>query len=652
LQNRLDEQQRLRAVREKDQAITTLMANAQLLQRQGNLAAAQARFEQVLKASPNNVDALVGLGFVRLNQKAFDAAANAFARAQTLDPKRPEIEEGARTARFWGVIQQAAEAFERNRPDEAIAHYKDAATIDPNNPRGWLGLMRIAIEAGDPRGALDTVQSIPQSTRSQLDAHPEYLARLARALYATNQPSDGDRILHAALDAASRSDSDEAFDARLELASFLVTQGNDGGAVSIYTHAAGTHPDNTAAWEGLIGVLVRMRDYPKALTALRSMPRGSYEAAAKHPGFLNTAATVYSAQGFCVEAERLLTRSLDLDKAAGRRPTPGTQLQLASVWMREGRHDRAAVSYRSVLDTDPQSVDAWRGYITALHNARQDFSAMADAQRMPAAVRTTLMSESEFLRLVGSVHAEVGNNAQAVELLEQARARYRAAGQPSPPDLDIQLAWTMVAGSKYAYDAPAFVAAAKARTDLTAEQRDAFDEIASTSIVRTAEAAMRAHDPARAVAVLNDAAHDLPGNARIRSALASVYLQQREFDRALDLYRSTGMSGATAADYRAAAGIAQQAQRNIVAEKFLWEGPSALAQRSRAASHDGAVGAVARRLRRDGALPRGGSGRGSPCRIERRSAVVRQCRIESEAEAIGGGPRRARRRRRNVVPAG
>jgi hypothetical protein len=51
-----------------------------------------------------------------------------------------------------------------------------------------------------------------------------------------------------------------------------------------------------------------------------------------------------------------------------------------------------------------------------------------------------------------------------------------------------------------------------------------------------------------------------------------VYLQQGEYDKALDLYRSSGMTGATAADYRAAAGIALQAQRNVVAEKFLWEG--------------------------------------------------------------------------------
>ena len=377
-----------------------------------------------------------------------------------------------------------------------------------------------------------------------------------------------------------------------------------------------------------------MRDFPKAMTALRSMPRGSYEAAAKRPGFLNAAAAVYSAHGFCLEAEGLLTRSLDLDKAAGRRPAQGTQLQLASVWMREGRHDRASAGYRDVVAADSQSVDGWRGYITALHNAHQDFSALDEAQRMPAGVRTKLMSDFDFLRLLGSVHAEVGNNAQAVELLEQARARYQAAGQPLPPDLAIQLAWTMVAGSKYAHEAPALVAATKARTDLSKEQRDALDDIASTLIVRTAEEAMRAQDRARAIAVLTGASRELPGNARIRSVLASVYLQQREYDKALDLYRSSGMTGATAADYRAAAGIALQAQRNIVAEKFLWEGrqrwpddPELLHMTAlQALSHDDYEGtehylvaalAAARKAETNGG-PR----------------LSDTCRIESEAEVV------------------
>ena len=92
-----------------------------------------------------------------------------------------------------------------------------------------------------------------------------------------------------------------------------------------------------------------------------------------NPGFLTVMATVYTTEGRCVEAESLLTRSMELDRAAGR-SVSDTQLQLAGVWALEGRHDRATQGYSDVLAANPQSGDAWRGYIAALHN---DFRCVA-----------------------------------------------------------------------------------------------------------------------------------------------------------------------------------------------------------------------------------------------------------------------------------
>src|SRR5262245_65578278 len=96
----------------------------------------------------------------------------------------------------------------------------------------------------------------------------------------------------------------------------------------------------------------------------------------------------------------------------------------------------------------------------------------------------------------------------------------------------------MVAGSKYAHEAPALIASTKARTDLSKEQRDALDDIASTLIVRTAEEAMRAQDRSRAIAALTGASRELPGNTRIRSVLACVYLQQGQYQKAMAVERT------------------------------------------------------------------------------------------------------------------
>lgn len=582
-----------------------LLGVGQAMRRRGNLSAAQTKFEEVLKDSPGNPDALAGLGFVRLGQKDFDTAAQLFARARALEPQRRDIDEGYRTATFWGAMRHGAAALAEHRPDAAIASYREAlaidagskdalvgladatrlsgklpeaikvyqqlATADPSDVRGWLGLVRTSLASHDAQGALQIVHTIPESTRKSLEADPEYLALIAQALYRTNQRTAGDQALRTALDVSTRSDSDAAMNARLEIAGLLMQQGNDANAALVYKRVTEGHSDNTTAWEGLIRAYARMQDFSSASAALRSMPRSAHDAAMNNAGFLKVMATVYTTEGRCVDAESLLTRSIDLDRAAGH-SFSDTQLQLAGVWALEGRHDRASQGYSEVLAANPQSADAWRGYIAALHNDRKDYSALAAVKRMPAAVRTDLLKDSDFLRLLASVQAAGGNNDRAIEFLQQARASRRALGQASPVDLDVQLAWAMFDSPKHSQEVPGLVVETRAPGGLTSQQRDALNEITAAWNLRAADQAMRAQDPARAIAVLTRAVRELPNDSRIRAALASAYVRQREFERALDVYRSWGMTGASAADYCAAATTALAADQSIVAERFLWDG--------------------------------------------------------------------------------
>jgi tetratricopeptide (TPR) repeat protein len=594
------------ALQLRPQAGEPLLGIAQILLRRGNLAEARAKFEQVATHSPTNVEAIAGLGFVRLNEKEFDAAAALLGRAHTLAPDRPEIEEGYRSAKFWGLIQQAAASLDHNQTGAAIASYQEAlainpgakealaglaeatrrqgnraeavkaynrlATADPADARGWHGLIKAQLDANDPEAMLETVRRVPQGTRPQLDARPEFTARVALAFYSTDQLAAGDQALRNALDQADRADNEEALNVRLEIASLLLKQGRNDGAVSIYTQAVDSHPDNSVAWEGLIGAYAQVRDFAKAIAAVRSMPRSSYEAAVNRSGFLNAVATVYAAEGRCGEAGGLLTRSIELEKAAGRRPAESTQVQLADIFMREGRYDRAAAGYRDVLASNENSTNAWRGYITALHNQRQLQTLVAEAERMPTTASTALRSEPGFLMLLGSAQAAVGHSDQAVELLQEVRARHRALGQVSPIDLVVQLAWTMMAGRDHQQEVPALVAEVRGRADLTDEERQALDEISSTWSVRAADEAILAHEPAGAVAILTDASRQLPKDGRIHSALAVAHLKQHEYDRALAVYESWGMVGAKASDYRAAAGAALAAHKNAVADQFLSDG--------------------------------------------------------------------------------
>src|SRR5437870_4047717 len=572
--------------------------------RNKDMGMAEAKFADVLRRSPNDANAIAGMAFVRLNQKRFDEAVTLFDRARTLAPKRADLREGYENAKFWSLMQQGATALDQNRTDAAIADYQQALTLKPGAPdalhglagaterkrnyseaaqaytqltvanpadaQSWLGLIRAQIGAKNPKAAIETAQRIPPTTKSQIETRTDYLSEMALAYYSTNQPAEGDRALRQAMEAATQSDTNDALNVRLEVASALVDQGKMDRAFEIYRQATRLHPDNAIAWQGLIGGYTRMRDFAQAKAAVRSMPQNTYEIATKNTSFLNSVAAIYSADGQCSEAEDFLNRSLSLEKAAGHEPAESTQLQLVDIWMREGNYGKAREGYRQIIARDQNATDAWRGYITALHSQQDDRGVLAEAQRIPASIRMQLEKEPSFLTLLASAYSALGQNAQTIQLLQQARTRFQAQGQVPPGELDVQLAWAMLTDRQR--DPRDFLSKVKARADLTDKQRAAINEIWSTWSVRTAEEAQQNKKPERAIAVLTDAERELPNDPKIYAALASVYMRQHDYQRALSVYELWGMTGAEAGDYRAAAGTALAAHKSDLADHFLEQG--------------------------------------------------------------------------------
>ena len=582
-----------------------VLAIAQIMLRRENLPEAASRFEQVLARSPSNADALAGLGFVRLKQKNFAEAVNLLGKARTAAPNRREIEDGYRMATFWGVVTDASAALEQGRADAAMKGFEQALTMDPNSrdallglagaaerarnhkvaldaydrlakaspddTRAWLGLVRLQIASKDTAAAIKTFQRLPASVRQKVETRSDYLAELSLVLYASGRDAEGDRVLQQALAAATNDDSEEALATRLQLADVLVQKGQSDRAVRIYTQATDLHPNEVIAWQGLIGAYAAAREFDRAINAVRAMPRATYELASKNSGFLNAVAAGYSAAGRCGEAESLLTRSLDLDRAAGRTQSPSTQLQLGDIWMRQARYDKAIEAFRVVIAADPNSVDAWRGYITALHNRNDDRTMLAESRRIPAATRAELGKDPGFSTLIAGAHADAGEYDQSVALLEDARGVYQASGKVPPADFDLQLGWAMLKTSR-SYLVEDLVARTRQRTDLTPPQREQLDELWLSSVLTRVDAAMTRDDVASAVTLLTVAWREVPNNPTIPSALAAVHLKKGDRARALEVYQTWGLKGANAGDYRAAAGAALAQHDTITADRLLQEG--------------------------------------------------------------------------------
>lgn len=582
-----------------------LLGLANVLLKERKFADAQAKFQQVLNQAPTNPDATAGLGFVRLNEGKFDDAQKLFAQARKLDPARKDINEGYQNAKFWGIMNQAAAALNQNRPKDAVAAYQQAVSLNPDDKDALLGLANASARAGDypqaaktyyrltaanpndvstwlallqaqvseksPQAAISTSQRIPPAVKQQMEGRSDYLSEIALVYYSANQPAEGDQALRRALQLAGNSDTDDALSLRLQIAGTFLEQGKTGRAMEIYRQATQAHPNNASGWEGLVGAYTRVGEYSQAITAVRSMPQRSYDVAVKHTGFLDSLALLYTTQGQCEEAEDMLHRSLALGQMDGGEPVESTQLQLADIWMREHNYVHAQDLYRDIAAKNPNSVDAWRGLLVALHQQRADRARASEISHIPAAARTQLEADPSFLVLEASAYSSSGRNQDALPLLEQARSRYTGQRKNPPAILDIQTAWTMLAVSLDQPGLGDLLLTDQRRNDLTSKQRDAMNEIWSTWNVRRAERAFETK-PQTAFSILTDAARENPGDRNIHSTLASMYLRRNEKQKALDVFQTWGMAGAQAGDYRVAAGAALSAHKYDLADQFLRQG--------------------------------------------------------------------------------
>lgn len=588
------------AVRASDQGALLGLANS--LMQQKRYDAAETRFQQVLREAPNNSEAIAGMGFLRLKEGRFNDAAQLFAQAHKLDPSRADVRLGYRNAAFWGIMNQGATALNQGQWKDAVAAYQQAVlsnpadkdaqlglanaymrsgnfaaatktytqltTTYPDDESNWFGLIQAQMKENDPHAVLSTLQKIPSQVKQRIEGRSDFYSEMALVYYNTGQTQAGDQALSLALKLARTSDTADALGMRLQIAGAFMDQGKTVRAIEILGQATQLHPDDASAWEALVGAYTRQGNFSQAVAVVRSMPQSSYEAAVQHSDFLDSVALLYSNQGSCAEAQRVLQRSLTLEQSGGHQPSQNTQLQLADVLRRRQMYTDAGDMYYEIVARNAHSADAWRGYLAVLHLRHADQTLAAEIPRIPAAVRSQLEADPGFLILEASAYSSVHRNQDAVPLLVAARSRYTAQRKLPPVNLDIQTAWTMIAVSPDQPGLSDLLRKTKTRAGLTSAQSAAVEELWAIWSVRRAELSFTTK-PQLGLSILNDAARDYPGNRDIQVTLASLYLKRNDKDGALRVFQNWRMADAQAADYRMAAGAALSAHRNDLANQYL-----------------------------------------------------------------------------------
>ncbi len=566
-----------------------------------HLAEAEVRFKAVLANTPDDPNALVGMGYVRMQQANFGGALSFLSQGQQDGSKDPGLEAALATSRFWFTMGQGADALNANdlpeaekqyrlalgmrsnsvealeglggtllkaqQPEAAIPYFAQFAKLKPNASHAWRGLFLAQTGAGNAAGALATEQAMPASVRADLAKDPLYLRSLSSAYASVGRDADAQRVLRAALDLPFPADT-RGLEAETELqyAGLLQAANHLDQAVGLYRQVLLKDSGNIDAWQGLIRVEHQLNQDPQALQSLQSMPPAGYARAMRDPGFEATVASIYESQKRLDVAQEILEKALAQQASTGQRPSAPMQLQLAGIYLERDNPRQAYPLYRQVLTEYPDRPEAWKGLLAALHSTGRDQDALAQVRQIPPGTRAQLESDVDFLQTMSSVYSQLGQPQQSQIFLRRVQQHYAQQHTEAPASVDVQNAWLLFNGMN---DQGLYrqLLALGSRTDLTDAQRRTVQTIWANWAVRRANQLAAAGNQSKALAILNATARAFPDNPGVTKALAGGYARAGMPREAVLIWKAQNLTSAS--DYRAAAGSALAANDTKDAETWL-----------------------------------------------------------------------------------
>ena len=258
---------------------------------------------------------------------------------------------------------------------------------------------------------------------------------------------DGHRDAASRSPAAAGSDTEEALAVRMQVAAMLVKQGNVTLAMSVYTQATERHPNDARAWQGLVSAYAS-----DAISPAHWRLREPCRKTCTEPRRKTLAFSMRSPPPTRLTGGAMRPKVYSRDP--GSRPhgrahaiADDRQLQLADIFMRTARHDQASPAFRIVINADENSIDAWRGYLTALHKKGDDRTALAESGRIPATARAALGKEADFLTLLASVIRPRTSPIRRSRCSRK-QGRFTDPRSASAADLELQLGWVTLASSR------------------------------------------------------------------------------------------------------------------------------------------------------------------------------------------------------------
>jgi len=165
---------RLLTRRQKDPAAAdALIARGSALQRDGDLAAAEACLREAIAAAPGSGLAHARLGVILATLGRLDEAAESFDHAVALAPDDP-----------YAHMNLANVHRRLGRSDAALEHYRAAVRLNPDLPVAWSNMLRPLLDACDWAGAARALDSLLERRRHGAADWARYIAPMDSILAA------------------------------------------------------------------------------------------------------------------------------------------------------------------------------------------------------------------------------------------------------------------------------------------------------------------------------------------------------------------------------------------------------------------------------------------------------------------------------------
>jgi predicted TPR repeat methyltransferase len=265
--------------------------------RAGQLAQAEAIYQQILQNEPNHPDALHLLGTIHLARGEIQRARDLIEKAIAANPQQPEFH-----GRLGNVHQS------RGALDEALACYRKALELRPDYAEAHFSVGLILHAQGDMEGSIAAYRKAIEIN----PAYPSAYNNLGNILRERGDLAGAGDHYRKAIEIDPRHAS-----AQNNLGNLLLAEGRIDEALSCYDKAIAAAPD-------------RADSYANKGGALRSL-------------------------GKLQSAETCLRRAIALDGGLAE-AVKGLAMTLSNL----ARHEEAITAARRLLELQPESADAWR----------------------------------------------------------------------------------------------------------------------------------------------------------------------------------------------------------------------------------------------------------------------------------------------------